>query len=152
MIKIRKIHSVGAAIVVSLALFGCADGIEVNGKLVNALGITGSTKKGEPKVPVRAGLILPPSVAALPAPDSVAAPTQVALWPEDPDQKAERLRAEQEEEEARQKCIEIEEEDKLLAELKKNSPYEKGRRCGTLMGDMGKTLGKDEVPTGNVGQ
>ncbi len=120
---------------------------------MNALGITGSNKKAEPKVPVRTGLVLPPTVAALPAPDAAAAPAQAALWPEDPDEKAARLKAEQEEEQARQKCFEQEaEKDKLLAELKKNSPYEKGKRCGSIFGDWGKGMGQPEVPVQPVAQ
>jgi hypothetical protein len=49
---------------------GCSDGIEVNSKLFDAIGVTGSVTKAEPKMSERPGLVVPPPMASLPEPGS----------------------------------------------------------------------------------
>lgn len=74
-----------------LALPGCGgvDGVEFNGKIFDAVGLTGALgKKEEPKVAQRAPLVLPPTTERLPEPgeNPGAAPVQTAqAWPNDPD-------------------------------------------------------------------
>ncbi|MEZ5817986.1 MAG: hypothetical protein R3D44_12975 [Hyphomicrobiaceae bacterium] len=74
-----------------LALPGCGgvDGVELNGKIFDAVGLTGSLgKRAEPKTEQRAPLVLPPSSEQLPEPGTVAAtePVRTAqAWPNDPD-------------------------------------------------------------------
>src|SRR5690606_15890996 len=54
-----------------LALPGCGgvDGVEFNGKVFEAVGLTGALgKKEEPKTEPRAPLVLPPSTERLPEP------------------------------------------------------------------------------------
>lgn len=76
-----------------LGLAGCGgvDGVEFNGKLFEAVGMTGSLggKKVEPKTEARAPLVLPPPTQSLPEPGSFAAPVAAApseqVWPNDPD-------------------------------------------------------------------
>ena len=46
---------------------------------------------------------------------------------------------------ARQKCVEIEEDDAVMANIKKNSPYEKGRKCSTLFGDAGTQVSEKDA-------
>ena len=71
---------------------GGIDGIEVNSKLLDAVGLSGNPfKKDEPKTTSRAPLVLPPDATRLPAPGAAPLATPVALgadpaWPKDPDQ------------------------------------------------------------------
>lgn len=57
----------------ALALGGCGgfDGVQLNGKIFDAMGVSGdSAKSGEPKLAQRSGLVVPPSTEALPVPGS----------------------------------------------------------------------------------
>ena len=80
--------AVGVAL---LGLPGCGgvDGVEFNGKVFDAVGLTGALgKKEEPKTEPRAPLVLPRSTERLPEPGegSPVAPVQTAeAWPNDPD-------------------------------------------------------------------
>jgi hypothetical protein len=65
------------------------DGVEMNGGVFDALGLSGSKKEKEkvPKVAARPGLVLPPDETRLPAPGEgaqvAAAPNEA--WPLDPE-------------------------------------------------------------------
>jgi len=89
---IRRSAGPLAVSVALLALPGCGgvDGVELNGKVFEAVGLTGALggKKEEPKTEVRSPLVLPPSSERLPEPgeNSAPAPVQTAqAWPNDPD-------------------------------------------------------------------
>ena len=78
-----------------LGLAGCGgiDGVEFQGKMFDAVGLTGALgPKAEPKTEARAPLVLPPSGRSLPEPGSLAAAEPAAAplanpaWPQDPDQ------------------------------------------------------------------
>lgn len=63
------------AVVVSpaLALGGCFEGTEVNGKIFDLLGVSTASQeraRAEPKMTPRSGLVLPPDAQRLPAPGS----------------------------------------------------------------------------------
>lgn len=84
----------GLVVIGALAgLTGCGgvDGVELNGKLFEAVGMTGSLggKKVEPKTEARAPLVLPPPSQSLTEPGSLAAsapiPQANQAWPNDPD-------------------------------------------------------------------
>ncbi len=86
---------IGAVIVVTAglgsALSGCAgfDGVELQGGLFDAMGVSGSAnrKAKEPKVAQRSGLIIPPSTQALPSPGSGQIASQGnQSWPNSPEQ------------------------------------------------------------------
>lgn len=132
----------------SMTLAAC-DGVEVNGKLVNALGITGTGKAKEPQVAARAGIVLPPSTtASLPVPGSgpvaAVAPTE---WPEDPDQKAARLAAEKEQKDAEEKCLALEDSDGNTPGPLKKMRHTPGQKCGLLFGDLFKNVnGTPDAP------
>ncbi len=71
----RYLTSISAAVAVaaSLSLSACGgvDGIELNGKLFDWMGISAdSQQKSEPKMADRAPLVVPPSVTRLPDPGS----------------------------------------------------------------------------------
>lgn len=83
-----------AATLACLGLAGCGtDGVELNGKLFDAMGVSSSAqaaKREEPRMPTRSGLVVPPSTtASLPVPGSGAATAAAAApaesWPTDPE-------------------------------------------------------------------
>jgi hypothetical protein len=81
----------GIAAVVSIALSGCGgfDGVELNGKVFDAIGISTASlqnSKKEPKLAERAPLVLPPNAQRLPEPGADAAP-DVATQLNDPERK-----------------------------------------------------------------
>ena len=72
-------------------LSGCAGyDVQLEGKLFEAAGISGTAKREEPKLNERAGLVLPPE-KQLPAPGKRADVPEAMQWPDDPDLKARRL-------------------------------------------------------------
>ena len=84
------------AIVAAGLLAGCAGGgVELEGPGFESLGLTGKKKKGEPKVPDRAPLLMPPDRARLPQPRQSTAAAPPQNWPNDPGdvQKAEAAEA-----------------------------------------------------------
>jgi hypothetical protein len=72
LIKLSKIARIAAAATVAVALSGCGfDGVELNGKIFDAVGLnTGSTQPTVPKLKERAPLVVPPGLEALPEPGS----------------------------------------------------------------------------------
>jgi hypothetical protein len=69
--------SFAVAILIGLSLAGCSPGdVQLNGKLFDAIGsatgVSGPT--GDVKIAPRSGLVVPPSLQALPAPGSQAVP------------------------------------------------------------------------------
>jgi hypothetical protein len=80
-----------AVLIAVLGLPGCGgiDGVEFNGKIFEAVGLTGALgKREEPKTEVRSPLVLPPPSERLPAPGeqtAAAQPQPDASWPVDPD-------------------------------------------------------------------
>jgi hypothetical protein len=99
----RRLKSLGpiavllaGALLAGAALAGCSDGIEVNSKLLDSIGsISGVGQKKETRLQERAGLVIPPPMAALPEPgsgDQVAAAVAAGL-PQDPEAVAARDKA-----------------------------------------------------------
>lgn len=90
----------------AIALSGCADGIELNGKLFDAMGVSSAAldkQRAEPRLPPRGGLVIPPNTAALPPPGS---PEAVALaaqqqMPVDPQEQIAMAEAQKEAERAK---------------------------------------------------
>ena len=76
-------------------LSGCGgvDGIELNGKIFDAVGLSGDAfKKTEPRTEARAPLVLPPNASRLPEPGAAPQPVTASIaqdsaaWPRDPEQ------------------------------------------------------------------
>jgi hypothetical protein len=62
-----------AALAATLGLSGCSDGLEVNGKIFDWLGVSSTAMekaKQEPQVAARTPLVLPPNSSKLPEPGS----------------------------------------------------------------------------------
>jgi hypothetical protein len=71
-------------------LTGCGADVELNGAIFDVMGVSGtSARRGDPKIPNRAGLVVPPSTNKLPPPGT--APAQSAhadpSWPVDPEER-----------------------------------------------------------------
>lgn len=65
------LHVLAAVVAVSLAGCGGFDGVQLNGKIFDAMGVSGEgPKSGDPKMAQRSGLVVPPSTEALPVPGS----------------------------------------------------------------------------------
>lgn len=81
----------GAVALSSVAVSGCADGVDFNGKVFDLMGISPAAQEArrfEPKVADRAPLVVPPDTSRLPAPGSENAPDAVqTAWPDDPEQR-----------------------------------------------------------------
>lgn len=89
---VRSFTSATAAVLLSAMLTGCGgiDGVELNGKIFDWMGVSESAKQAnarEPRVPQRAGLVMPPDVNRLPDPGSEADPNDVTAALNDPDKK-----------------------------------------------------------------
>ena len=77
----------GAAVGCGVILSGCADGVDLNGKIFDVMGISPSAmdaRRSEPQVAERAPLVMPPDSRLLPAPGSGQTPA-AQLWPDDPE-------------------------------------------------------------------
>jgi hypothetical protein len=90
----RRIKT-GLAITISAAalLGGCAEGVEVNSRLLDSVGLSTAAltaNRAEPKLAQRAPLVMPPSTQKLPEPGTAPPPQpEVAAgpaWPKDKDQ------------------------------------------------------------------
>ena len=78
------------AVSVIAVLGGCADGVEVNGKLADLLGVSSAAlaaKSAEPKLAARPGLVLPPDASRLPEPGSADDSNTALASVVDPDKK-----------------------------------------------------------------
>jgi hypothetical protein len=88
----------GGLLASTLALSGCADGIDLNGKIFDVMGVSKSAmdaKRTEPKLAERAPLVMPPNSQRLPEPGSGVEPTNIA-FPDDPEQRKNREAKERE--------------------------------------------------------
>lgn len=80
------------AIAATLSLGGCGgvDGVELNGKMFDMMGISPAAmnaNKTDPKVADRPPLVLPPNAGNLPEPGSGKTVAGELNWPADPEQK-----------------------------------------------------------------
>jgi len=85
----RVAAAVGTA--AGVVLGGCADGVELNGKVFDFLGVSPAAleaSRREPKLAERAPLVMPPDAKRLPDPGSASAPAVDQVnWPTDPEQR-----------------------------------------------------------------
>ena len=86
---VRRTAVAVTLLLTSVGLSACAgDGVELNGKIFDAVGLSGDIlgKKAEPRTEARAPLVLPPDANRLPEPGSGAAPVVNQQWPRDAQQ------------------------------------------------------------------
>lgn len=74
MIRTMRAARTAAALLIvagALSLAGCDGGVQLNGKIFDAMGMSGDgSSSAEPKLQQRSGLVVPPSTEALPVPGS----------------------------------------------------------------------------------
>ncbi|MFT3732053.1 MAG: hypothetical protein QM780_11645 [Hyphomicrobium sp.] len=81
-----KIGFCAAAITLLLGGCGGFDGVQLNGKVFDAMGLNGSSEpQGDPKMAVRQPLTIPPTTEALPPPGSGKADRPTLADIQDPD-------------------------------------------------------------------
>ena len=91
-----------AVVVLAGLLAGCADGVELNGKVFDLLGVSSQAAKREAKLAERAPLVVPPS-NKLPPPGAARTAPPDPAWPVDAD--AQRIASEQaQKEKVRKMC------------------------------------------------
>lgn len=100
--RLREFAMITLLAVAGSGLAGCAnDGVELNGKIFDALGVSGDllAKKAEPKTEARAPLILPPDANRLPQPGSAPVMTSSVdpQWPASKEDKAAAAKRQQDE-------------------------------------------------------
>jgi hypothetical protein len=82
----------------TLLFAGCADGIDLNGKVFDWMGVSPAAQEArrrEPKLAERAPLVMPPTSNRLPEPGSGVEPVNIA-FPDDPEQRKAREAKEKE--------------------------------------------------------
>ena len=88
----------GGMVASTLLLSGCADGLDLNGKVFDWMGVSKAAqdaRRTEPKLAERAPLVMPPNANRLPEPGSGIEPTNIA-FPDDPEQRKAREAKERE--------------------------------------------------------
>jgi hypothetical protein len=136
--QLRIVHLAStAAFAATLVLGGCSDGLEVNGKLFDWMGISSSAleqNKREPQVAARAPLVLPPNSNRLPAPGSEEQDPSTLASLNDPDRKKAAAAKERERQHLAYCRGEIQWKDRVhnKDDAGNRSPY---GPCPTLLGD-----------------
>lgn len=127
----------------SLLLSGCADGLDLNGKVFDWMGVSASAlsaRRDEPKLAERAPLVLPPNSARLPEPGSGQSPQTAMAWPSDEDQR--RVREAQERERLHQAYChgDIQWKERVMKSEDINTPRSPYGPCPTLFGDVSSNI------------
>lgn len=133
----------GAIVGSALLLSGCADGIELNGKVFDWMGVSPAAQEArvrEPKLAERAPLVMPPNANRLPEPGSGVEPTNIA-FPDDPEQRKAREAKERERLHMAYCRGEIQWKERALSNSSEppRSPY---GPCPSLFGDISSTINK----------
>jgi hypothetical protein len=134
----------GGLLASTLALSGCADGIDLNGKIFDVMGISKSAqdaKRTEPKLADRAPLVMPPNSQRLPEPGSGVEPTNIA-FPDDPEQRKNREAKERERLHLAYCRGEIQWKERALNK-DSGAPVSPYGPCPTLFGNMTSTINKN---------
>ena len=87
--SLKLAQKLGLCAAVSLSLAGCGgfDGVQLNGKVFDAVGFNDTTPKGDPKMAVRQPLVVPPGLESLPPPGSGKVDQPSLAEIQDPDKK-----------------------------------------------------------------
>lgn len=86
----KRLAVAASAMLASLALTGCGYDVQFNGAIFEVMGLANNGgPREEPKLPPRAGLVLPPDTQRLPEPGEAQAalPPPAEAWPEDPEER-----------------------------------------------------------------
>ncbi|HET6390526.1 hypothetical protein [Hyphomicrobium sp.] len=82
-------QKIATSIALSLFLAGCGgfDGVQLNGKVFDVMGLNGGAPQGDPKLAARQPLVVPPGLESLPPPGSGKAEAPTLAEIQDPDKK-----------------------------------------------------------------
>jgi hypothetical protein len=97
MIRMPRAIACVLAGLLAVSLGGCGgfDGVQLNGKIFDAMGVNNESGAKEPKLAQRSGLVVPPSTEALPPPGSAQQATSADVAAlQDPDKLAQVSQAE----------------------------------------------------------
>lgn len=144
--RARRLFGRAALGVALLALPGCGgvDGVELNGKVFEAVGLTGALgKRAEPKTQPRAPLVLPPTTERLPEPGEYASAEPAAVadpaWPNDPDKS--KVSSEQAKKQAQEKyCRDGNWKERAMGDEEKAASGPDGSCSGNIFSAIGKGL------------
>jgi hypothetical protein len=134
----------GGLLASTLLVSGCADGIDLNGKIFDVMGISKAAqdaKKTEPKLAERAPLVMPPNSQRLPEPGSGVEPTNIA-FPDDPEQRKAREGKERERLHLAYCRGEIQWKERALTK-DPGVPVSPYGPCPTLFGNVTSTINKN---------
>jgi hypothetical protein len=131
----------------ALLLSGCADGIDLNGKVFDMMGISPSAaeqRRFEPQVAERAPLVMPPDSNRLPQPGSGQAPVIAATaWPDDPEARKAREAKEREERHMAYCRGDVQWKEKVLNKESVGAPRSPYGPCPTMIGGVNVNVGKE---------
>ena len=123
----------------ALLLSGCADGIDLNGKVFDVIGISPAAqavKNVEPKMAERAPIVMPPDASKLPAPGSGQTPVAELVWPDDPDQRKRTTMQERERLHLAYCRGDVQWKEKVLDKDSVNTPRSPYGPCPTILGGI----------------
>jgi hypothetical protein len=133
------------AVGASLALSGCADGIDLNGKVFDWMGISSSAlavRRAEPKLAERAPLVIPPDASRLPEPGSGQASQTAMAWPDDAEQRKQREAKERERLHLAYCHGDIQWKERVMRPEDVNAPRSPFGPCPSLVGDLSTVVNK----------
>ncbi|TMJ68637.1 MAG: hypothetical protein E6G91_16965 [Alphaproteobacteria bacterium] len=139
----------GGMVASALWLSGCTEGIDLNGKVFDMMGISPAAqavKNTEPKLAERAPIVLPPDTAKLPPPGSGQTPV-AQVWPDDPDQRKRTAVQEREKLHLAYCRGDIQWKEKALDKDSVNTPRSPYGPCPTILGGVsipGVNINKEE--------
>jgi hypothetical protein len=134
-----------AAAAASLLCSGCADGIDLNGKVFDFMGISAAAvaaRRDEPKLAERAPLVLPPNSQRLPEPGSGQQPQTAMAWPDDEEQRKAQEAKERERQHLAYCRGEIQWKDRVLNPEDVNTPRSPFGPCPSMVGDVNTLINK----------
>jgi hypothetical protein len=141
----RLALAAAASLAASLALSGCSDGLELNGKVFDWMGISPSAlqaRRDEPKLADRAPLVLPPDSTRLPEPGTGQVAQPAMTWPDDPDQRKVREAKERERLHLAYCRGDIQWKDRAFDPGSVNAPRSPFGPCPSLIGDVSANVNK----------
>jgi hypothetical protein len=134
-----------AASAASLLCSGCADGLDLNGKVFDFMGISAAAvaaRRDEPKLAERAPLVLPPDSQRLPEPGSGQQPQTAMAWPDDEEQRKAQEAKERERQHLAYCRGDIQWKDRALNPEDVNTPRSPYGPCPSMIGDVNTLINK----------
>jgi hypothetical protein len=136
----------GGALASLLLLSGCADGMDLNGKVFDWMGVSPAAQEArrrEPKIAERTPLVIPPDANRLPEPGSEPAAQANMVWPDDPEQRKAREAQERQRLHLAYCRGDIQWKERAMNPGGVNAPRSPYGPCPSLIGDMTNNINKE---------